>query len=229
MPIGRLLRKSISESRKMALLKTDGARLLFTWLIPHLDKNGCFSGDPAVVNSKVFSRLGKSAAVVSGYLKELQSAGLIVLYEVNGDTCLYVPSFCEKQGGGWVPARERDGEIPLPSEEQLKQAGLQAIKKEPEPKSKIGFDGKYWTGITEDDTKRWKDAYPACDIPQELNAMVAWLLGDWPARRKTRWGVFINGWLSRSQDRGGTPGAKRTAPAPSAREKMVAWARKQEG
>ena len=68
MPQGRIILKSISESRKIATLKTDGARLLYTWLITHLDVNGSFSGDPDVVNGKVFTRLKKAQNVLGIYL-----------------------------------------------------------------------------------------------------------------------------------------------------------------
>lgn len=51
----------------------------------------------------------------------------------------------------------------------------------------------------------WKETYPAVDIEQELRRMAAWLDCN-PQRRKTRRGInrFINSWLAREQDRGGT-------------------------
>lgn len=51
----------------------------------------------------------------------------------------------------------------------------------------------------------WKTTYPAVDVEQELRKMVAWSHSN-PARRKTRRGVdrFINSWLAREQDRGGS-------------------------
>lgn len=51
----------------------------------------------------------------------------------------------------------------------------------------------------------WKETYPAVDVEQELKRMIAWLDSN-PTRRKTRKGInrFINSWLSREQDRGGT-------------------------
>lgn len=51
----------------------------------------------------------------------------------------------------------------------------------------------------------WKETYPAVDVDQELKRMIAWLDSN-PTRRKTRRGIerFINSWLSREQDKGGT-------------------------
>jgi hypothetical protein len=45
--------------------------------------------------------------------------------------------------------------------------------------------------------------YPAVDITQEFRKMRAWLINN-PKRRKTSAGIkkFINGWLSREQDKG---------------------------
>ena len=48
--------------------------------------------------------------------------------------------------------------------------------------------------------------YPAVDVAQELRNIRGWCLAN-PKRRKTRQGVnrFVNSWLSKAQDRGGTP------------------------
>lgn len=53
--------------------------------------------------------------------------------------------------------------------------------------------------------EKWKAAYPAVDIEQELKKMGSWLDAN-PQRRKTRRGIerFIISWLSREQDNGGT-------------------------
>ena len=57
------------------------------------------------------------------------------------------------------------------------------------------------------DIDEWQKLYPAVDVRQELNKMRGWCLAN-PSKRKTKRGVkkFINNWLSRQQDRGGTPG-----------------------
>ena len=123
MPIGRVIRNSISESKKVASLKTDGARLLYTWLITHLDINGCFSGDPRVVNGKVFTRLNKSIKVVEDYLLDLEQNNLIIRYETNGDTFLNVPDFVEKQPT-LRPERESKSSIPPPTSKLRRNSGV---------------------------------------------------------------------------------------------------------
>ena len=114
MAIGRVILKSISDSKKLSQIRTDGARLLYTWLLTHLDVNGCYSGDPQVINGKIFTRLNKSNKTIEGYLEDLEQNELLVRYNVNGDTFLNVPDFVEKQPS-LNPGREGKTSIPLPT------------------------------------------------------------------------------------------------------------------
>lgn len=74
-------------------------------------------------------------------------------------------------------------------------------------------------GVTQSEIDKYSELYPAVDVPQEIRGMIGWLDSN-PAKRKTRGGVrrFMNNWLSRTQDQGGTNGyvklAKQT-PAPA--------------
>lgn len=56
----------------------------------------------------------------------------------------------------------------------------------------------------------WENTYPAVDVKQELRKMAAWCDSN-PTRRKTKRGIerFINNWLSRTQDSGGTKGKEK--------------------
>lgn len=51
----------------------------------------------------------------------------------------------------------------------------------------------------------WEELYPAVNVAQELRNMSGWLNSN-PKKRKTKSGIlrFINGWLSREQDSGGS-------------------------
>lgn len=118
MPQGRILLKRICQSRKMAALKTDGARLLYAWLIPNLDINGCYHADPYIVAGRIFSRLRKSAKTVQSYIDDLEDVRLILVYKANSDTYLCVPDFVEKQPK-LNPDREASPTIPPPTHEQL--------------------------------------------------------------------------------------------------------------
>ena len=61
----------------------------------------------------------------------------------------------------------------------------------------------------EEDVLKWQQLYPAVDVFQELNAMEGWLDAN-PTKRKTPRGIkrFVNSWLSRAQDKGGSPQAQ---------------------
>lgn len=60
----------------------------------------------------------------------------------------------------------------------------------------------------------WRETYPAVDVEQELRRMIAWLDSN-PTKRKTRRGIerFINNWLARTQDSGGSKGGKEVSEA----------------
>ena len=120
--------KSICQSRKLAALKTDGARLLFTWLIPNLDINGCFSADADVIKGHIFTRLRKSSNAINDYLRDLESEGLIITYSSNNDVFLCVPDFANKQPN-LNPNKEAKPTIPPPTPEQLKScSGVTPLK-----------------------------------------------------------------------------------------------------
>ncbi len=53
----------------------------------------------------------------------------------------------------------------------------------------------------------WAEAYPAVEVKTELKRMIVWLDSN-PTKKKTRRGIerFINNWLARTQDSGGTKG-----------------------
>lgn len=59
--------------------------------------------------------------------------------------------------------------------------------------------------ITQQDIDGWAELYPNVNILQELRKMKGWLDAN-PTKRKTKQGIkrFINSWLSREQDKGGT-------------------------
>jgi hypothetical protein len=61
-----------------------------------------------------------------------------------------------------------------------------------------------WQGITDADRTEWAAAYPACDLAGELARATSWLRANPTKAHKSNWRKFVVGWLTRSQDRGGT-------------------------
>lgn len=77
---GRFISKEISLDLKVASLSDDTARLLFTWLIAHLDCEGRMYGEPHLVKAEVFPRSRVSVARIEKYLKEMEVLSLIIRY-----------------------------------------------------------------------------------------------------------------------------------------------------
>ncbi|MBA7598385.1 hypothetical protein ES703_05400 [subsurface metagenome] len=118
MPRGRFLSKDISLDEKVNALSDDTARLLFTWLIPHLDCEGRLHGDPTTVKSIVFPRRKISVRKVEKYLQEIAEKKLILRYSVDGNAYLLSPHF-EKHQVGLQKSKEAQSQIPPPPPELL--------------------------------------------------------------------------------------------------------------
>ena len=85
---------------------------------------------------------------------------------------------------------------------------------------KISFDGSSFQDLTDEQAAVWSGAYPAIKVPAEILKAAAWLDAN-PANKKSDYKRFLNGWLSRAQDKapaqGGSDGINqapgRYAPA----------------
>lgn len=73
----------------------------------------------------------------------------------------------------------------------------------------LPLNDKTFYDVPLDKVALWRNTYPAVDVEQELRRMIAWLDSN-PTKRKTRRGIerFINNWLARTQDSGGSKGQK---------------------
>jgi len=101
---GRMINKKISNSGAVNGLP-EPAQLLYTWLIPHLDCNGCFYGGPQMIKSLVFPRKNYSRTRIENWLKLMENSRgteklpLIVRYFVDGEQYLFMPGFIGEQIG----------------------------------------------------------------------------------------------------------------------------------
>ena len=108
-------------------------------------------------------------------------------------------------------------------EENICAEPLQASTPEPEEPAVISLplNDKTWYPITQKQVDEWSGLYPAVDVMQELRKMLGWLDAS-PSNRKTRRGIksFVNRWLSKEQDRGGSRQRQQAyqPPAPSTRQ-----------
>jgi hypothetical protein len=95
---GRIIKKCISESKKLAELKSDSARLLYTWLIPHLDSAGRYMADPEIIKGHIVPKIKTmTISKIKQILDELADTGLIRLYKSNGEVYLELIKFTEFQ------------------------------------------------------------------------------------------------------------------------------------
>lgn len=91
---GRMLLNSVSLDEKLNSLSSDTCRLLFTWMLPHLDKEGRTYGEPEIIKGTVFPRLKHiSVKKVEKMLAELHSKGLIFCYSVDNNAYISYPNF----------------------------------------------------------------------------------------------------------------------------------------
>ena len=76
---------------------------------------------------------------------------------------------------------------------------------------------------TDEQLLGWQHAYPEVDVFAELNVMAVWLDSNEP-KRKTERGMprFINSWLSRANQKGGSPFAQE-AEKESGKIPMKKW------
>jgi hypothetical protein len=113
---GRMLKKLISTSKKLANLKTDSARLLYTWILPHADIQGRFSGEPDIVKGSIVPRLKTmDYENVEAYLTDMVENNLIDLYEVDGDKYLEVIKFHDFQ----TLRKDRESPSRIPNKDGL--------------------------------------------------------------------------------------------------------------
>ena len=89
------------------------------------------------------------------------------------------------------------GKVSIDSAEQIEFASAPIIS--------IPLNDKTEFDITNAIYEEFCNLYPAVDIMQELRRMRAWSISN-PKKKKTRNGVmrFINSWLSKEQDKGGS-------------------------
>lgn len=73
-------------------------------------------------------------------------------------------------------------------------------------------DGSEYS-VFQSQCQEWEKLYPAVDVMQEFREMRGWLISN-PDKKKTRRGInrFINNWLSREQDRGGSRSSQKPTP-----------------
>lgn len=219
----RILKESICTNDQINSL-TAFEETVFYRLIVICDDFGRFDGRIPVLKGRMFPLRGDKlkTEVLEKAINSLVQAGLVKLYKAEGKPYLHLTGWERNQQRrakfSKFPAPEDADpeEIPesedygnhLPSDDGncgKEPASVIATVQTPSEPAVISLplnDGTFHE-VTASEVKKYRELYPAVDIMQELRNMVGWLDSN-PAKRKTRAGIrrFVNGWLSREQDRG---------------------------
>ena len=92
-----MIKKRISESKKLGNLKSDSARLLYSWLIPWLDVEDRHSADPEIIKGHVFPKVkSMTTKKIERLILELNDVYLIILYSANGELYLQFKKSLQK-------------------------------------------------------------------------------------------------------------------------------------
>jgi len=146
---GRFISKDISLDEKLNELPDDTARLLFTWMIPHLDCEGRIHGDAQTFKSIVMPRRHISINKIEKYLENMAKLQLILRYSVNGNKYICAKNF-EKHQIGLKKEREAQSRIPAPNPEPtqdliLRKSGLPPSQVKVKVKDKVyTYFARFW-------------------------------------------------------------------------------------
>lgn len=216
----RIIKESTFTSDKIASL-SDFEFRLWVGLITIVDDAGRGDARPAIIKGKVFAlRERTSIKDIEQALHSLAAKGCVSLYTVDGKPYFWFPTWSKHQR-----VRDCKPKYPAPCENDCLQqsaatCGEQPPESNPNPiqfKSEsnpnlcaqknvvitLALNDKTEYPIYQAQIDNWRELYPSVDVMQQVRNMKGWLDAN-PAKRKTKSGIcrFINGWLSREQNKG---------------------------
>lgn len=231
----RIIKESMCSSEKIAGL-TDFEFRLWIGLITQADDAGRGDARPAIIKGRVFPfRERLSIKDIDAALQVLAAKGCVSLYTVDGKPYFLFPGWVKHQRvrdckpkypeplENYIPPQSAASCGELPQSAALIQSESESesnpdISAEPQathapPVVELPLNDGDIYPVTQEQAAEWGSLYPAVDVMQQLRAMKGWLNAN-PAKRKTRRGIlrFVNGWLSREQDRGRGEPAKPAEP-----------------
>lgn len=221
----RIIKDSIRTSDSIDSLSWF-EEVFFYRLIVTCDDFGRYDARPKILKSELFPlKDGVTAKQISAALDKLSTVGMVQVYEYDQKPFLQLtawgrhqqirnkrskfpaPAFNCNQLKANAPVIQSESESnpnPNPSICPEPQAPPASCAEEP-PTITLTLNDKTEYPVTDTQINGWMRLYPAVDIMQELRSMKGWLNAN-PTRRKTKRGIekFINGWLARTQDKGGS-------------------------
>lgn len=110
---GRMLKREISDSKKLGLLPSDRPRVVYFMMLPRLDVKGRLKADPEIIKGQICTMLHYSIKSIQFALEALHDVGLIILYQNNGTQFLEYTRFRDFQK--LYPDKEAETKIPSPT------------------------------------------------------------------------------------------------------------------
>lgn len=177
---GRMLKKTISNSKKLALV-SDRAKVIWFMMLPHTDIEGRLNACPEIVKGQYLTLLGYPVLAIQKALVELHEAGLIILYKVGGDQYAEFTRFKDFQS----LRPDREGESRIPSSDSGTTPGVvpenSGLSKDKLSQGKINQDNDihrifdHWNSQAE--KGRWKTHYK---LTPDIRETVSANLRQWP-------------------------------------------------
>ena len=214
----RIIKESIRTSRNVNNL-TDFQFRLWICLITYVDDFGRGSADPDLLKGFVFPRRKSvSESQIQKALLDLANIGMIVLYDVDGESYFYFPNWSSHQRTqtkkSKYPAPDENSEIHSTSQKSTVTHGESPLESNPSKNPNTNPNTNTNPGSTEPETisdsvtpvielplndgslfpvtqeqyQEWAGLYPAVDVIQQLRNMLGWLNSN-PGRRKTKSGI----------------------------------------
>ena len=208
-----------------------GARGLWMDMICYMHEGTPYGhlkvGDKVILPENLARMVGETIDVVEGWLSELKQAGVYDLTDegvicsrrmIRDESIRNSRASGGKLGGNpslvgkKVNLKDKQKPTPSSSSSSSSSSSKEDISVEPQsvspPAIEIPILGDKVFGVSERMVQEWSKAYPAVNVMLELGKMRAWALSN-PSKKKTAGGImrFINAWLSKAQDQGGSPAA----------------------
>lgn len=141
---------------------------------------------------------------------------------LHGDeTCNADDNACAMQGDDGCNAVTNVTNVTNVTENTKREEELQPRAEGPAPGRPVVVSLPMLSGkefpIYQDQIDQFVKAYPALDVPLQIERMKAWLMAN-PKNGKTNITRFMNNWLTKQQDRGGTSARGMPTERPSQRE-----------
>jgi hypothetical protein len=226
MPRARNIKPGIMANDELAELPPE-TRLLFIYLWMLADREGRMEDRPKRIKGESFPY---DVYDVDVMLDQLQKAGFLLRYEVDGQRLIEISGFKKHQhphikesdshlpGPGHEPDKHGASTGQAPDKHQTSTSGARLIpdtgslipdtglRGAPPP---IPIKGGEYT-VTNGTLQRYIDNYPHIDVPKELAKIAEWNRVN-ARRRKTKSGIprHITSWLAKEEDRAKSKRGKR--------------------